>query len=62
MFQIAREEKLVRDLVENVRKRNELEEETDDHETQHTLGLEGPAKKMKKKRHFKIKKLLGVKK
>ena len=52
----------MRDLVENVRKRNELEEETDDHETQHTLGLEGPAKKMKKKRHFKIKKLLGVKK
>ncbi|GAU94242.1 hypothetical protein RvY_06053 [Ramazzottius varieornatus] len=60
--QAAREEKLVKDLMENVRKRNELEEETDDHETQHTLGLEGPTKKMKKKRHFRLKKLLGVKK
>jgi heme oxygenase len=63
--QIAREERLMKDLMENVKRRDELEDEDDESELQKTLGDAGnpggQPKKMKKKGKFKIKKLLGVK-
>ncbi|XP_055332942.1 translation initiation factor IF-2-like [Paramacrobiotus metropolitanus] len=55
----AREEQLLKDLVENVKRREELEYEEDDEDPGQTL-TNKPTKKMKKKRKFKIKKLLGV--
>ena len=63
--QNAREQRLMKDLLENVRKRDELEDETEEHDLQTTLGDSGvpgaAPKKMKKKRKFRMKNLLGVK-
>ncbi|OQV24612.1 hypothetical protein BV898_01672 [Hypsibius exemplaris] len=63
--QIAREQRLINDLMENVKRRDELEDEEEDHDFQRTLGDAGSPgtapKKMKKKRKFKIKNFLGVK-
>ena len=60
---LAREQVLMESLMENLRKRQELEEEIDQSDSRSTVSdgnSASPEVKFKKKRKFKLKKLLGV--
>lgn len=55
---LVREEQLMKDLVENVKRREELEYEEETCEVHDATTGEKTVKKMKKKRKFRLKKLL----